>query len=195
MDKTTIILSAQDEVFRHLFPWEISPNGYVRYRINKRGTIITLSLHRFIYGLMTGRGYYQDVTYDIDHINKNKLDNSRENLRLATRAQNNFNGVKKGISSQYKGVHFSKTSGKWIANITVHYKNVYLGIWESEEDAGYAYDTAVEVASDGQCSKNEIKLDEKHASNIRAYVLEKLQPALDRRNKLQAIRIAKLNAV
>lgn len=178
MDTSIIILSEQDEIFRNLFNWELTPNGYIRVRLAIKSTIVTLSLHRFIYGRMSGGNYYQDTSIDIDHVNRNKLDNTRTNLRLATRSQNNFNGEKRGGTSKYKGVHYSNSHGKWIANITVFYKNIYLGIYACEESAAYAYDVAVELASAGQGLKNNVEVSEKAKARISAHVIPKIQAIL-----------------
>lgn len=78
----------------------------------------------------------------VDHINRQSLDNRRSNLRLGTRGQNNCNRGKcrKKTSSRFKGTHrFRK---KWQAAISVNGKNIYLGLFESEEDAAHRYDQA-----------------------------------------------------
>jgi hypothetical protein len=75
----------------------------------------------------------------VDHINRNKLDCRRENLRLANRSQNEANKAKgsRGVS-RYKGVTLTR-NGKWKAEITVDKKRIYLGIFESEKEAALAY--------------------------------------------------------
>lgn len=76
---------------------------------------------------------------EVDHVNGDKLDNRRANLRLCTRSQNAANrpGLD-GASSRYKGVAYEKRTGLWIATIN----NSYLGGFEREEDAAMAYDAA-----------------------------------------------------
>ena len=80
----------------------------------------------------------------VDHINGNGLDNRRCNLRVATYSQNSINRPKnKGkYTSQYKGVFLNKQSGKWIAQIKVNYRNMYLGAYFMEKNAALAYDKA-----------------------------------------------------
>jgi len=80
----------------------------------------------------------------VDHINGDKTDNRRENLRLATYAQNNANvGKRKGTySSEYKGVCWNKRDKKWMAYIYVNYKRIHLGYFPDEMDAASAYDEA-----------------------------------------------------
>ena len=78
----------------------------------------------------------------VDHKNGDGLDNSRSNLRIATKAQNGQNKTKrKGTSSQYKGVCLHK-SGKWVAAIVVNGKRVHLGCYAAEQEAARAYDAA-----------------------------------------------------
>lgn len=74
-----------------------------------------------------------------DHANRNKHDNQKLNLRLATRSQNNANRVSYG-KLPYKGV--KKANSKWMARITVDKKEIYLGVFVEIEDAARAYDTA-----------------------------------------------------
>jgi len=77
-----------------------------------------------------------------DHINRDKLDCRRENLRLATRSENEANKDKgKRGYSHYKGVSQTKT-GKWKAEITVDKKRIYLGVFIDEWNAAKAYNEA-----------------------------------------------------
>ena len=73
----------------------------------------------------------------VDHINCNKLDNRKENLRNATKRQNtlNRNGVISTNTSGITGVYFSNEKHKWIAQICVDDKIKYLGIFINKEDA------------------------------------------------------------
>ena len=75
---------------------------------------------------------------DVDHINGQRADNRLCNLRRATRSQNNINAVRpKDNTSGYKGVMASR--GKWLARIGVNRKKVFLGRFDSIEDAAQAY--------------------------------------------------------
>jgi len=80
----------------------------------------------------------------VDHKNLNTLDNTRTNLRLATRSQNMFNRkkIKSETSSRFIGVCFNKRSKKWCAYINVEGKRIWLGTFDNEIDAALAYDAA-----------------------------------------------------
>lgn len=93
--------------------------------------------HRLAYFYMTG---IDPKEKDVDHKDNNGLNNKFDNLRLATRAQNNGNSRKiKKKSSKYKGVSYHKASQKWSAAIMVNYKRIHLCLYEKEEEAAQAY--------------------------------------------------------
>ena len=85
---------------------------------------------------------------EVDHVNRNSLDNRRENLRVCTHQQNTQNCSKRNsTSSQYKGVCWNKREKKWMAYITIHGKRHYLGCCHGSEDgAARAYDAAARAA-------------------------------------------------
>lgn len=79
----------------------------------------------------------------VDHINHDGLDNRRENLRLASAAENNCNRRGPlGKSSRYKGVTRTKRGKPWRATITVGKRRIHLGRYDSEIEAARAYDAA-----------------------------------------------------
>lgn len=78
---------------------------------------------------------------EVDHWSLDTLDNRKENLRIATRSQNNCNrGMRKDNTSGFKGVtrHRFK-SGYWIAQIMHHGKGYNLGHFPTKEQAAQAY--------------------------------------------------------
>lgn len=76
----------------------------------------------------------------VDHINRNKLDNRLENLRIV---DNTGNGANRAIipnSVGYKGVY--KNYNKWIAQVTILNKVTHLGRFNTPEEAAQAYNEA-----------------------------------------------------
>ena len=78
----------------------------------------------------------------IDHINHNGLDNRIANLRVATPQQNMWNMRKRrcNCNSKYKGVHWLKRKKKWRARITFNGRGIFIGDFDTEKEAGMAYD-------------------------------------------------------
>lgn len=116
--------------------WHVSHNGYAIRRIElPSGTKKLVYMHKEIFG--------DSGNFDIDHIDGNKLNNCRANLRLATRSFNNANSKPRvGCSSKYKGVAWVKNCRKWWAYINLHGKRTSLGYFNDETEAAMAYDAA-----------------------------------------------------
>ena len=116
------------------YHWIAHRNGHTNYA-SGTGKIL---MHRLLLGIT-------DPTILIDHKDRNGLNNCRNNLRLATRAQNSINSKKPmGItSSKYKGVTWAKGSKKWAAQLNVAGKHMHLGLFDSEEEAHLAYQEGV----------------------------------------------------
>lgn len=85
---------------------------------------------------------------EVDHWNGNALDNRRQNLRECTPAQNIWNtGRRRDATTHFKGVSqtrypTARFCARWRAQIKVNGKNIWLGRFNSEEEAARAYDEA-----------------------------------------------------
>ncbi len=77
----------------------------------------------------------------VDHIDGNRGNNRRANLRICTPEQNNRNARPiRNSSSRFKGVHWDKKSRKWVAMIRSGGKQIFLGAFDDEIEAAKAYD-------------------------------------------------------
>jgi len=76
----------------------------------------------------------------IDHINGNKLDNRRCNLRFVTNSQNSMNRHVNHSRSGYRGVHWMAERNKWAAQIMRNQKMYYIGLFEDKVEAAKARD-------------------------------------------------------
>ena len=78
----------------------------------------------------------------VDHKNRNKLDNTRDNLRPFTHAENARNRSKpRGTTSQFRGVSHDKKADKYQAQIHYHGRGHYIGYFTDEIEAARAHDT------------------------------------------------------
>lgn len=98
--------------------WKLNNNGYAVNYSGKKN--ITLFMHRIVLG----------VDEPVDHINHNKLDNRKSNLRVITKSQNQMN-------ANYKGVYHGKDE-RFYPHIKIDQKMLNLGTYTVEAEAYYA---------------------------------------------------------
>lgn len=111
--------------------WHLSYYGMVE------GTVIgrKVKLHRLI---MNAPDHLE-----VDHINGNRLDNRKTNLRLCTREQNQRNvGINSTNTSGYKGVSWCKPRNGWRVRIKIHGKEIQLGLFSDKIKAAIVYNEA-----------------------------------------------------
>lgn len=123
------------------YTWFITKSGYVA-RNTPRPNRRQMRLHRAVLARALGRQLSRDER--VDHVNGNRLDNRRENLRIATAAQNNYNRTVVTGASGYKGVFHNTNCRTFQAAITVGGKKIYLGSFHDPRDAARAYDAAAQ---------------------------------------------------
>lgn len=117
------------------YTWRQSERGYALRTQTEKGRASGVSMHRMLLD--------PPKAMMADHINGNRLDNRRCNLRIVSALQNAQNrGKNKNSVSQYKGVAWKAENGKWQARIRVNSKQHHIGLYEAEVEAAAAYNAA-----------------------------------------------------
>ena len=131
----SVLVDAADYDWLSGYTWTIHQGGYAARR--EKGRLIFM--HREIVQAPPGMV--------ADHIDGNKENNSRSNLRICTRQQNTQNrGKRIGSASRFKGVYREKHSGKWHARAYRDGEHFRTRLFAEEVEAARAYDQlAVEL--------------------------------------------------
>lgn len=122
IDNKQIKVSDQDYSLLSKYKWVISDYGYARCK----------------------DGYMHKMLFDnpqeiVDHINRDKLDNQKENLRLVNHSLNRINSKLQNNKSGYRGVYWRPERSKWIARIHLGKKYIYIGTFNNLQDAANAW--------------------------------------------------------
>ena len=129
-----------DEDFEKLskYKWHFT-GQYAAHRLHRNGGNKKIQwMHRFILNTPIGK--------DTDHINGNKLDNRKKNLRICSRTENSRNSkIRSNNTSGFKGVHWHGALKKWRARIKVNGKCIHLGCFDDKKSAHNAYCKASEI--------------------------------------------------
>lgn len=123
-----------EAVSRHRWHARVSGSLFYAQRTTPRPHKTEVSMHREIMSAVRGQ--------EIDHINRDGLDNRKANLRFVTRQQNNANMRGRVGTSQFKGVCWSAYHHKWQAQIRRNGRNQTIGRFNTERAAAVAYDAA-----------------------------------------------------
>ena len=111
-----------------------SGDGDMRYtvKINQ----LNYPAHRVVFALANERDPYP---MEIDHIDRNPINNHPANLRTATRSQNASNKSRVRVNaSGVLGVTYCKRTRKWMAQLGLNKKTLFLGRFCSIADAAIA---------------------------------------------------------
>lgn len=131
----TVLFDWVDAAIVNSRKWTLLSGRGGEYVASKQGNKWTF-LHREI--MEPGEGIV------VDHINGNKMDNRRLNLRSATREQNTWNRKIQGGMAPNKtgwiGTFYNKKNKRWFSAISSKGKSIFLGTFDCAEDAARAYD-------------------------------------------------------
>jgi len=134
-------VTVDNDMFGFLNQWKwFYSNGYAARFVylgggRKNAKYKMIFMHRLINETPEG--------YETDHINRNKLNNRKINLRIADRSLNSRNkSITKNNTSGYKGIDFYKRIGKWRARISLNKITFSLGYYKNIERAVAAREEA-----------------------------------------------------
>jgi phage-related protein len=119
-----------EELNKH--KWSAQKGGKTFYAV-RRNFLSNVSMHRVILNIPYGA--------QVDHKDGNGLNNTRSNLRIATRSQNQANRkISSNNTSGFKGIYWNAGFRKWRAIVICNKKTFYAGYYDTAEEAARAYD-------------------------------------------------------
>jgi hypothetical protein len=149
----TVLVDDEDFEELNKYSWYKGGRGYTvrankEYKRGSNSKII--SMHRQLMGFPVG--------LLVDHIDGNKLNNQKGNLRIVTASGNSCNRhtKSKGKSSRYFGVYRNSPSGSWYAVLNFGGKIYNLGAYQTEIEAAIAYN--IKAKDLGFLTQNEVDM-------------------------------------
>jgi len=145
------VVDEDDYEFLNQFKWHALIQGEniyaCRYQTrNKKQRYVRM--HRAILGVYNS-------SIDVDHINRNTLDNRKSNIRMALHYENLRNRSKqKNNTSGYKGVSWHKQLRRWSVRIKHNGKYHSIGTYYDKRDAALAYNVAAHIFHNKFANKN-----------------------------------------
>ncbi len=163
IDGTELQVSDCDFVFLSKYNWGPRGNGY--YQCTSKSTwrghkINSKSIHWVVAQLM---GLKIPEDFEIDHIDRNKANNQRPNLRAVSRNLQMYNtDMNKTNTSGYTGVSFDKRKAinPWKVQITINNKNKHLGYFKTAKEASEVYQFAKKLRDDAEIKRCEEVINE-----------------------------------
>lgn len=153
-----ILVDDEDFLDLRQWSWSINAHGYAARGYQIAGRRIGEIMHRRLMGLTVGD------KRQVDHIDGNRLNNQKSNLRVCTNLENSRNRKAQGGNAGYKGVYWRASTRRWLANIGHLGKTYFLGSFDTAEEAHRAYCAAAAIfhgefanAGDGPIDQDRIR--------------------------------------
>lgn len=134
-DGTIVAYALVDHDDAHIaeHSWCLGPGGYavrsIRLPDRRRRHLL---LHRAVVGLEVGD------PRNVDHINRDRLDCRRANLRIVPRGANQQNVTPRGRTSSHRGVYWEQRAGRWCARVFHDGRKHFIGYFDDELEAASA---------------------------------------------------------
>lgn len=129
--KRKLLVMVDDDDYEKLekFNWQADKYNSVSSHSTDKGRIL---VHRYITDC--------PLNLEVDHIDGNRLNNQKSNLRIVNSSQNKMNrGSRKDCKSGFKGVSWHNKNSKWVSRIMINGKYKHLGQFETKEQAAETY--------------------------------------------------------
>lgn len=123
------LIDSADEGLLAPHRWYLDRGGYARTSVVlPDNRVVAVLLHRRVMGLSKGD------RLEVDHINRDRLDNRRENLRVVPKFGNRQNqgAWHKPTSSRFRGVSWEKRSKRWLGVVVTNGKRYQIGRFKDE---------------------------------------------------------------
>lgn len=125
---TEIFFDIEDLPIINSRRWYVDKDGYLASSYIYNGCRCFAMFHRIVMNAKPGQ--------IVDHINRNRADNRKNNLRCCSRFENNLNrGRRSTNKSGTIGVYYDDKRNKWIANITYNKRRIFIGRFSTKEAA------------------------------------------------------------
>lgn len=126
------IVDKEDYAELRKFNWHITGAGYAAYSRKVNGKTVVHLMHREILGNLAAE--------HTDHINRDRLDNRKENLKPCTASENAANNrVRSDSSTGHKGIYWMKKKNLYRATTTKNGVIHYIGKFKKLDDAVFAH--------------------------------------------------------